>query len=492
MDFDFSFGRPGGDAGRPDEQAPFRILVLGNFSGAGGASLAHRKPLRVDVDSLDQAIAQFAPKLSLDLDGVPVEAGFANLEDFHPDELFRRIELFAGLRGLRNELRDPALFRRAATALGTAPPAAAAPAHAEGDAAGASDIERLLGRKPVAAAPEGAQAAASGIDALVRQIVAPHVVHGQEEQQHYLAAADQAIAEHMRRVLHDPQFQALEALWRGVERLVRELDCSGPLELWLMDYSRADLTADVAAHAEHLAGTVLQRLLCGQEGAGAEGRRWSLLVCDQSFGPDTAEIALLALLASMAARAGAPLLAAARPALLGCDAVADLASAAGWPDPDDPAVAAWNALRGSGIARHVGLALPRVLVRLPYGKSTDPVAAFDFEEFAAGRAHERYLWGSPALALALLAGRAFEQDGWNLDLDDQQVVDDLPSHVYRDADGAHQQPCAELAMSEPAGTAALARGVMPLLSYRDRNAARLLRWQSIAAPAAPLAGPWSG
>lgn len=492
MDFDFSFGRPGDPSGRRDEPAPFRILILGDFSADGAAPLAERRPLRVDIDNLDRAIERLAPRLALELEGTPVELRFAGLDDFHPEAIYREVELFAGLRGLREELRDPALFRRAAAALGATPAAPSAPAEGgSGAAQAAGDIERLLGRKPVAA-PAGDPAAASGIDSLVRKVVAPHVVGDTaDEQRRYLAAADQAIAAYLRGVLHHPRFQALESLWRGVDRLVRELDCSGTLQVHLMDYSRNDLLRDVAEHSENMAGALIQRLLCGGEGAGAEGRRWALVACDQSFGADPAELALLTLLGSIATRAGAPLLAAARPALLGCDGPALLARSHDWVPVDDPALAAWNALRASSVARSVGLALPRVLMRLPYGRATDPVAGFDFEEFAAARRHEDYLWGSPALALALLAGRAFEQDGWSMALDDQLDLDELPSHFFREDGESHQQPCAEIAMSEPAGTAALGYGLMPLLSYRDRNAVRLLRWQSIAAPPAALAGAWA-
>ena len=109
---------------------------------------------------------------------------------------------------------------------------------------------------------------------------------------------------------------------------------------------------------------------------------------------------------------------------------------------------------------------------------------------AAGRTHQRYLWGPPGLALATLCGRAFEVAGWQMAPDDECDLEDLPSHIYREDGEVRQQPCAEVAMGEAAGTAALARGVMPLLSYRNRNAARLLRWQSISAPSLPLAGPW--
>ena len=487
MDFEYSFGRPAGEQGRPDPDDPFRMLVIGQFSGQGGVAPAQRKPIHIDIDCFDEVLARIAPRLSLEVGGAPQEIAFASLDDFHPDELYRRVAVFDGLRGLRTELRDPALYGRAAAALGVSLPGES-PSEAQGTAdESAGDIERLLGRKPTS--PTAAQAATGGVnvDALLRDIVAPHVVPDTSDQQRELiAAADAAIAEQMRAILHHPDFQALEALWRGVDRLVRELETGETLKLYLLDWSRDDLLRDVAANAEDMSRSITQTLLA--PAPGADGRRWSLLVLDQSFGPDAAELALLTLLASLAAKSGAPLLAGARPELLGCEDGAQLASAGAWCAADDAAMSAWNALRGSAVARWVGLALPRVLQRLPYGQATDPVNCFALEELAGGRRHQHYLWGSPALALALLAGRAFQEGGWEMALESQNELDDLPSHVFREDGEAHQQPGAELLMSEPAGEAALARGVMPLLSYRNRNAARLLRWQSIAEPVAPLAG----
>ena len=131
---------------------------------------------------------------------------------------------------------------------------------------------------------------------------------------------------------------------------------------------------------------------------------------------------------------------------------------------------------------------PTILMRLPYGAATDPITAFTFEEMPAERPHDAYLWGGGAPALALLAGRAFQQDGWQMDLGAALDLEDLPSHVYTDDGERHQQPGAELLISEEAGQALLERGLMPLLSWRQRNAARLLRWQSVASPARPLEG----
>ncbi|HRD97660.1 MAG TPA: hypothetical protein PLA97_14815, partial [Rubrivivax sp.] len=51
-----------------------------------------------------------------------------------------------------------------------------------------------------------------------------------------------------------------------------------------------------------------------------------------------------------------------------------------------------------------------------------------------------------------------------------------------------QQPGAEVLISEQAAAAIAERGPMPLMSWRDRPAATLLRWQSIASPATALRG----
>ncbi|WP_295442073.1 type VI secretion system contractile sheath large subunit, partial [uncultured Thiodictyon sp.] len=466
---------------------PFRILVFGRFGGAGSVPLGQRKPIRVDIDNFEQVFARLAPRLELVLDGNPVTVEFESIEDFHPDRLFERLAPFVALRRLRAELNDPAQFHRAAAALGGVPAAAEPVAAASPE--GAGDIERLLGRAPTSPAVGGAGTA--DLTAWLHAIVAPHVVPDiGHEQRALLAAVDGAITLQMRRVLHDPAFQALEALWRGVERLVRELDLGETLRLFLLDVAREELAQDLVTDGADLSRSALHGHLCGPRTKSPDGEPWSLLVTDLDFGADLDELQLLATLGAMAGRAGAPLLAAARPYLIGCATVDQLSDPPTWQSLDGATAAFWQALRQSPVAPWIGLTLPRILARLPYGKDSDPIGAFAFEEMAV-REHAAYLWGNPALALALLAGQAFMEDGWDLDLSTGRDLGDLPSHVYREEGAAQQQPCAEIAMGEAAGAAVLLRGLMPLLSYRNRNAARLLRFQSIADPARVLAGAWA-
>ena len=173
-------------------------------------------------------------------------------------------------------------------------------------------------------------------------------------------------------------------------------------------------------------------------------------------------------LAKIASKAGTAVLAGAEPGLLGC------ASLAATPDPDDwtePAGAgaeAWAALRRLPEARYCGLALPRLLLRLPYGKETNAVEAFDFEELSSPPSHEEYLWGSPALALALLLGEAFLEDGWSLRPGSAQEISGLPFALVEEDGEKHAVPCAETLFTVRAAEAVTAKGLMPIVLHKIR------------------------
>ena len=317
----------------------------------------------------------------------------------------------------------------------------------------AGDFARLVGGTPPAGAPaiEKSSPGTGYVQALIREAVASHIVpDAPPHQALYAAAADAAVGDAMRALLQDPAFKHLEAQWRGLWWLVSSLETDEELKVYALDASRDELSQLEAAL-----------------GSGP----WSLILGLYAFGPGAGDMELLAHLGAVASRTGGPFLAAARP---------ELVEAAG----------SWDALRKSAVAPWIGLALPRVLLRPPYGKESDPVESFPFEELSPRREHESYLWGSGALACALLVGRAFESRGWDMEPGDELELDDLPSHIY-EADGEkYLQASAETHLSERAAQAILDAGLMPLVSYRNRSAVRVLRFQSISSPAQPLRGPW--
>jgi type VI secretion system protein ImpC len=292
------------------------------------------------------------------------------------------------------------------------------------------------------------------------------------------------LAERLRALLHDPGFQALEAAWRSVQLLVSRLVPDGDVALYLFDITRAELAA--AAAEPDLAKSGLWKALVERGDAG-----WGLLVSLEQFDASAGDVRLLATLATTAAAAGGPIIAGAAPRLFGYAAWPLSLDADDWQPPDAASAALWQVLRASPLARWIGLVAPGLVLRLPYGADTDPIDAFDFDERAGADPAQPLLCGPAAVACALLAGEAFQQDGWQLDLDAVLDIDDLPAWVYDDDGERHLYPVSGAWMGERTATAMLGYGVMPLLSRRDRPAARLLRWQSVAEPASALAGAWT-
>lgn len=465
--------------------APFRIVVLGDFSGRPAAErppLAQRRTMRVDIDTFDAQFARVAPVVALsglqDRFGVALRIPLEALDDMSADAVLARLPAEAVAR-LAAAAPAPAPV--------TAPPASA-------DAAGSADTEdaaatlrRLLGgsvpdHAPARSAPapaSPADKASESVDRFIRQLVgaaptppAPAAV----------ATSNHAAAALLRQVLADPAWRHLEAAWRGVDRFVRGLDLADAgVRLDLFDCRADELLADLSAAGGDLARSALAPALEG------DGRGCALLVSLEEFGPGVAELSLLAGLASVAASRGAVLLAGAAPALAAIATSEDAGVRAG----DESRV--WQALRASALAPTIALTFPRVLARLPYGPRSDPVAAFPFDELAdaSGPAvHDRLPWRSAALDAALLIAQGVADAGGLDGAETRVQIEDLPAFIDRSGDEPRLQAVAEAYLGERDARALQDAGFVTLQSDRRVPHARVSGWQSIAAGGTPMAGIW--
>jgi type VI secretion system protein ImpC len=492
------------------DNTPFSVAVLADFSGRGnrglcetGPSIAARRRISVDVDNLDNLPMKLEAEIHIPLggkDGPRITLRFNELDDFHPDKIFDRLEVFQKLKTTRKLLQDPATFAEAASqvrcwaagqqqeASPEDEPADSGPAQKESDV---DTIERLLGKKTNREPSSAPASQFVDIEALIHEAVKPYIVPAPDPQQAELVAqVDQAISGQMRTILHYPDFQELEAAWRMLQFLVTGVETDEMLKLYLIDVSKAELAADLAS-TDRIQSTGAYKLLVEQS-IGTQGAEpYAVLVGGYEFEQTAEDIKLLRRLGLVAQAAGAPLLTAADSHFAGCP------SFAATPDPDDwrwqanaSAIPLWHELRHSPEAAYIGLVLPRFLLRLPYGKDTDPVEQFDFEEFSPFAGHEQYLWGnSAALSACLLAG-AFREFGWSLTNGLRCDLAGIPMHIYQSEGEKHVTGCAETILTERAMEILIEKGLMPVLSIKGRDAIRIPRFQSIAEPPAPLTGPW--
>ena len=324
---------------------------------------------------------------------------------------------------------------------------------------------------------QAAPTALGSVDDLIRRAVAPHIVPAADPHlPELLAAVDVALGDVMRRVLHDPGFQAVEATWRGIDWLVSSLELGEDLELYLLHVTRDELPRQGS-------GSDLWRRLVEREAQTEGGLELSALVGNYRFNATSDDLATLQAMGDLARALDAPFVAECGANLLGSRAVAEQSDPRDW-QPLEPEIdAQWRALRTGSAGHSLGLLFPRFLLRRPYGRRSDPVEAFGFEEQPPTPEHESFLWGNPAFACAAVMARVLQGDGAPADAG---TITDLPAFSFSSDDEERLQPCAEVCLTERAIDAIVSRGMMPLVSFKDRNAIRLVRLQSIADPPAPL------
>jgi len=507
--------------GQPSDDTPFCLAVLGDFSGRSnrglcetGAALAARRPIIVDVDNFDRLPGKLGAEIHIPVggeEGSRIAIGFAELDDFHPDSLFDKIDMFQKLKSLRRRLQDTSTFAEAAaevrlryvdqtaTDQATADQAtddgtSTAPVEAKLDKkseADADTIERLLGKPATAKQPTHIAGKIADVDALIRDAVKPYIVPGPDPQQDELVGQiDQAVSGQMRGILHHPDFQQIEAAWRNLHFFVSNVETDETLKLYVIDISREELAADLT-EAESLSQSGVYRLLVERSVSVPGADPWAVLLGCYSFDQTAEDITLLQKLAGVARAAGAPFLTAAHPHFAGCESFAATPDPDNWQwQPEAATTQKWHEFRTSPNAASLGLALPRFLLRLPYGRDAESVERFDFEELPDKSAHEKYLWGNSAVLCTYLLAQAFRMSGWSLTNALQTEVMGLSMYVYESAGEKQIVPCAENYLTERAMQSLIAKGLIPMLSVKGRDSVQVPRFQSVGDPPSSLAGRW--
>ena len=267
-----------------------------------------------------------------------------------------------------------------------------------------------------------------------------------------IAQIDDLISGQLNEILHHPEFQALEASWRGLHYLVMHTETGPLLKLRLLNITKPELLKDLEKAVEFDQSALFKKIYEEEYGTFG-GYPYSVLIGDYDFGRHPQDIALLDKISHVAAAAHAPFIAAASPKLL------DMASFTEIGVPRDLSkifesaeLIRWRSFRESEDSRYVSLVLPRVLLRLPYGPKTVPVEGMGFVEDVDGTDHSRYLWGNPSWVLAERITSAFARHGWTAAIRGVEgggKVEGLPTHTFLTDEGDIALKCpTEIAITD--------------------------------------------
>ncbi|MEX2570219.1 MAG: type VI secretion system contractile sheath large subunit [Gemmatimonadota bacterium] len=267
-----------------------------------------------------------------------------------------------------------------------------------------------------------------------------------------IAQIDEMISAQLNEVMHAPEFQRLEATWRGLNYLVMNTETGTQLKLRVLNVSQKELLDDLEKAVEFDQSNLFKKIYEEEYGT-LGGNPYSVLVGDYEFGRHPQDMALLEKLSNVAAAAHAPFIAGASPKLFDMDSFTELGRPRDLSKIFESAeLIKWRSFRASEDARYVSLVMPHILLRLPYGPDTKPVEGFNYVEDVDGRNHTKYLWGNAAWALALRITTAFSLYSWCAAIRGVEgggVVEGLPTHTFRTDEGDIALKCpTEIAITD--------------------------------------------
>jgi len=301
-----------------------------------------------------------------------------------------------------------------------------------------------------------------------------------------IAQIDRLISLQLNEILHYPALQKLEGTWRGIKYLIDQSETSDMLKIKVLNVSKRELLKDLQRAPEFDQSALFKKAYEEEFGVFG-GAPFAALLGDYEFGRGPEDVELLERVSQVASAAHAPFLTAASSELLNLTSYTQL----GAPRDigkifDSTEYAKWKSFRQSEDSRYVALTLPHILMRLPYGKDTKQVDAFDYEEAVDGSDHSKYLWGNAAYGLGARLTNSFARHGWCAAIRGVEgggLVEGLPAHTFRTDEGDIALKCpTEVAITDRREKELADQGLVPLVHCKGTDYAAFFSVQTANKP----------
>lgn len=297
-----------------------------------------------------------------------------------------------------------------------------------------------------------------------------------------IAEIDRLISAQMNAIMHHEDFQKLEGSWRGLHHLVKNSLTGVMLKIRVINITKKELLKDFERALEFDQSTLFKKIYEDEYGTFG-GAPFGAMIGDFEFGNHPQDMALLDKIAGVAAAAHAPFLSAANSGLFGWDSFTEMTEVRDVAKIfDRTEYAKWRSFRESEDSRYVGLTLPHILMREPYGEATRPTETFRFEEDVDGKDHKKYLWGNAAYAMGTRLTEAFSMYGWCVAIRGVEgggLVQDLPTHTFQTDEGEVALKCpTEVAITDRREKEFADNGFIPLVHCKGTDYAAFFATQS--------------
>jgi type VI secretion system protein ImpC len=304
-----------------------------------------------------------------------------------------------------------------------------------------------------------------------------------------IARIDAKMSAQMNEIMHAPEFQQLESAWRGLHYFVMNSETDAMLKIKFMNVSKKELARNLRTSypGAKWDQSPLFKAIYEAEFGMLGGQPFGCLIGDYEFTHLPTDVQLLRDISKIAGAAHAPFFSAAAPTLMGMDSWTELGNPRDLSKLFDTVeYAGWKGLREQTDSRYIGLCMPRVLARLPYGAKTEPVEEFAFEEDTDAHTGKKYAWMNAAYAMGVNVNRAFKEYGWCTRIrgvESGGEVINLPSHTFPTDDGGVDLKCpTEIAISDRREAELAKSGLIPIVHRKNTDKAAFIGAQSVFKP----------
>lgn len=354
-----------------------------------------------------------------------------------------------------------------------------------------SDFEKLLNQEFKPKTEEVNSAVHNAVNTLVAQalehttLVSDNAIKTIEG---IIAELDKKLSAQVNEIIHHKDFTNMESAWRGLSYLVNNTQTSDTLKVKVLNVSKNEIQKSL----KKFKGTAwdqspLFKKLYENEYGTAGGEPYGAIVGDFYFSHSVQDIEILKGIAQISSAAHAPFISSADPEIMNLDSWQDLLN------PRDlskifstPEYAAWRSFRESDDSRYVALTLPRVLSRVPYDPTNNPVEGFNFVEDTGAGNSDKYNWMNAAYAMGVNINRSFADYGWCARIrgvESGGIVESLPTHTFPTDDGGMAMKCpTEIAITDRREAELSKNGFLPLCYWKNTDYAVFLGGQTVNKP----------
>src|SRR5215467_1631198 len=301
-----------------------------------------------------------------------------------------------------------------------------------------------------------------------------------------IAQLDEILSTQLNEIMHSQEFQKMEGSWRGLHYLVNQSETSTSLKIKVMNVTKRELLNDLKNCSEFDQSNMFKKVYEEEFGT-LGGAPFGTLIGDYYFGRGPEDLEVLEKMSNIAASAHAPFITGSGPDMFGWNDFTELSGPRDLAKIfDNDLYARWKSFRESDDSMYVGLAMPHILMRPPYGEGSSTIEAFNYEEKVDGRDHSKYLWGNAAYAFAARLTNAFSLYEWCAAIRGVEgggLVEGLPSHTFMTDDGDVALKCpTEIAITDRREAELSKLGFIPLCHHKGTDKAVFFGAQSVHKP----------